>query len=102
VHAVRRRNGASSQMGRGAAMSTGEAVALAVSLTFNNLGSGLGAGISHVGIALTAVLTTVASVAAIAGGYLLGRRTSFAISRRWVGVAAALLFITVGIYEIFV
>src|SRR4030095_13168295 len=76
AHAVRRRNGAPSQMGRGAAMSTGEAVALAVSLTFNNLGSGLGAGISHVGIALTAVLTTVASVAAIAGGYVLGRRAA--------------------------
>ncbi len=46
-----------------------EAFALAISLTFNNLGGGLGAGISHVSIPLTTILTMSLSMAAIIGGY---------------------------------
>jgi putative Mn2+ efflux pump MntP len=75
---------------------------LAVSLSINNLGGGLGAGISHVHIALTAALTAGASGVAIAAGYLLGRRASFTLSRRWLGMTAGVIFIGAGIYELFV
>lgn len=102
AHAMRRRSNVSPQIGPGPRTSTSEAAVLAVSLAFNNLGSGLGAGISHVSIALTAGLTAAGSMVTIAGGHLVGRRTSRAISRRRLGVTAGLIFIVVGIYELFV
>jgi len=79
-----------------------EALGLAISLTFNNLGGGLGAGISHVSIPLTTTLTVGLSVAAIIGGYHLGKRASLKISNLWLGLASGTLIIAVGVYEFFV
>jgi len=78
-----------------------EASALAISLTFNNLGGGLGAGISHLDIPLTALLTMVLSIVAIIAGLQLGKSASKFISKFGLGIASGLLIILVGVYEIF-
>jgi putative Mn2+ efflux pump MntP len=79
-----------------------EAFALAISLTFNNLGGGLGAGISHISIPLTTILTIGLSVVAIAAGYQIGKRASLNISKLGLGIASGLLIMAVGVYEYFV
>jgi len=79
-----------------------EAFALAISLTFNNLGGGLGAGISHVNIPLTTVLTVGLSIATIIGGYYLGKNASLKIPKLWLGLSSGLLIVAIGIYEFFV
>jgi len=79
-----------------------EALALAMSLTFNNLAGGLGAGISHINIPFTTLLTMVLSLSAIVAGFQLGKRASVAISKFWLGVASGSLIMLVGIYELFV
>jgi len=79
-----------------------EAAVLAVALSLNNIGSGLGAGISHVSIPVTTALTIAGSIAALAGGSLIGQRASSAISQRSLGVAAGVILTAVGIYEFFV
>jgi putative Mn2+ efflux pump MntP len=86
----------------GTATRTREAGALATALTLNNLGAGLGAGVSHVDIAFTTVLTFGLSIAAIVSGYLLGSRTAIAISGRELGLIAGLLLVILGLYEYFV
>ena len=78
-----------------------EAFALAVSLTFNNLGGGLGAGISHLDIPITTLLTVGLSVVAIIAGLQLGKNASKFISKFGLGIASGLLIIVVGVYEIF-
>jgi len=79
-----------------------EGLALAVSLTLNNLGTGVGAGISHVSIPLTTLLTLAASLAAVDIGYRLGRRATPGLSQRGLGVASGLLIVGLGILELFV
>jgi putative Mn2+ efflux pump MntP len=79
-----------------------EAYALALSLTINNLGGGLGAGISHVPIPLTTLLTMILSVAAIAAGYKLGESSTDIIPKLWLGVASGLIITILGVYEFFV
>lgn len=86
----------------GEALGLREGVALALSLTFNNLGSGLGAGISHISIPLTTVITMAVSLAAIRAGCLLGSRASVAMSPRRLGIASGLVMMAVGGYEYFV
>jgi putative Mn2+ efflux pump MntP len=109
VHALRGPGGSAEriasgpvQPGRASETSGREGLALAVSLTLNNLGGGLGAGISHVSIPLTTVLTLAGSATAIAGGYHLGRHASLATSTRSLGALSGLMIVAVGIYEFFV
>lgn len=78
-----------------------EAFALSISLTFNNLGGGLGAGISHLDIPITVLLTMGISVVAIAAGLQVGKKASKFISKFGLGIASGLLLIAVGVYEIF-
>jgi putative Mn2+ efflux pump MntP len=79
-----------------------EAAVLAVALSLNNVGSGLGAGISHVSIPVTTALTVAGSVAALVGGSRLGRQTTPALSQRSLGIAAGVIVAAVGFYEFFV
>jgi putative sporulation protein YtaF len=79
-----------------------EAVALAISLSFNNLGGGLGAGISHVSIPLTTLLTVIFSIVAIAVGYRLGAKATLKIPKLWLGIASGLTIFILGVYELFV
>jgi len=81
---------------------TREAFALAISLTFNNLGGGLGAGISHISIPLTTALTIGLSILAIIAGYQIGSRASLKISKLGLGIASGLLIMAVGVYEFFI
>jgi putative Mn2+ efflux pump MntP len=79
-----------------------EAIALAFGLTINNLGSGVGAGISGLNIAFTAALTFIFSILSVVGGYLLGDRLSAQMTGIWAGVVSGLMVIGVGIYEYFI
>ncbi len=81
---------------------TREAFALAISLTVNNVGGGLGAGISHVNIILTTVLTMAFSIIAIISGYQIGSRTPLKISKFGLGIASGFLIMAVGVYEFFI
>jgi putative Mn2+ efflux pump MntP len=101
VHAVRSEASGAARVERNATTSR-EAAVLAVSLSVNNLGSGLGAGISHVSVPVTTALTIAGSMAAIVGGCRLGAHAASGISKRALGVTAGLLVTAVGIYELFV
>jgi putative Mn2+ efflux pump MntP len=79
-----------------------EAFALAISLSFNNLGGGLGAGISHVSIPLTTLLTVIFSIVAIALGYRFGANATLKIPKLWLGIASGLIIFILGVYELFV
>ena len=79
-----------------------ESIALAFGLTINNLGSGVGAGISGLSIALTAALTFLFSVASVISGYFLGDRLSARMTGVWAGIASGLMVVGVGIYEYFI
>jgi len=79
-----------------------ESIALAFGLTINNLGNGVGAGISGLSIALTATLTFIFSVASVISGYFLGARLNPRVAGVWTGVLSGLIVVGVGIYEYFI
>jgi putative sporulation protein YtaF len=79
-----------------------ESIALAFGLTLNNLGSGLGGGISNFNVALTTFLVFTLSLLGISGGYFLGDRFTTKISGLWAGILSASLVIITGVYEYFV
>jgi putative Mn2+ efflux pump MntP len=79
-----------------------EAIAIAFGLTINNLGMGIGAGISNFNILFTTVLTFVFSMLGVAGGYLLGERFTARITGISAGVVSGLMIICLGIYEYFI
>jgi putative sporulation protein YtaF len=79
-----------------------ESIALAFGLTLNNLGSGLGGGISNFNVALTTFLVFTLSLLGISGGYFLGDRFTTKISGLRAGILSASLVIITGVYEYFV
>lgn len=79
-----------------------ESIALAFGLTINNLGTGVGAGISGLNIPFTAVLTFLVSVVAISLGYALGDRFTTKMTGISAGVVSGLMIIGLGVYEYFV
>jgi putative Mn2+ efflux pump MntP len=79
-----------------------ESISLAFGLTINNLGGGVGAGISGLNIVLTSVLTFIFSILAIVAGYFMGDRLSASMTSIWTGILSGLLVIALGIYEYFV
>jgi putative Mn2+ efflux pump MntP len=79
-----------------------ESIALAFGLTLNNLGSGLGGGISNLNVAFTTFLVFTLSFLGISGGYFLGDRFGTKISGFWAGILSASLIIITGVYEYFV
>lgn len=79
-----------------------ESIALAFGLTINNLGGGVGAGISGLSIAFTAVLTSIFSVLSVVVGYMMGDRLTAKMTSSWTGILSGLLTIALGIYEYFV
>jgi putative Mn2+ efflux pump MntP len=79
-----------------------ESVALALSLTINNLGSGVGAGISGLNIGFTSLLTFAVSVISVVLGYFLGDRFTASMTGIWAGILSGLIIIGLGVYEYFV
>ncbi len=79
-----------------------ESIALAFGLTINNLGTGVGAGMSGLNIPFTAVLTFLVSVIAISLGYILGDRFTTKMTGISAGVVSGLMIIGLGVYEYFV
>ncbi|MBD2440837.1 sporulation membrane protein YtaF [Nostoc sp. FACHB-110] len=78
-----------------------ESIALAFGLTLNNLGSGLGGGISNLNVAITTFLVFILSWLGISGGYFLGDRFTTKISGLWAGILSGSLVIITGVYEYF-
>jgi putative Mn2+ efflux pump MntP len=79
-----------------------ESTAIAFSLVINNLGSGVGAGISGLNVAFTTAMTFVFSFIAVLSGYCLGDRLLPKLTGTWTGVISGCLTILLGIYEYFV
>ncbi len=79
-----------------------ESIAIAFGLTINNLGSGVGAGLSGLNVAFTTVLTFLFSVLAVISGYFLGDRCTTKLTGVWAGVASGCLMILLGVYEYFI
>jgi len=79
-----------------------EALALAFGLAINNLGSGIGGGISGLNIAITTVLSFTFSLGAIAWGYVLGKRFTTKLSAHLTGIISGILILGLGIYEYFI
>lgn len=79
-----------------------EAIALAFGLTINNLGTGVGAGISGLNIAFTTVLTFVFSILGVASGYFLGDQFTTKMTGISAGVLSGVMIIVLGVYEYFI
>lgn len=79
-----------------------EAIALAFGLTINNLGTGVGAGISGLNIAFTTILTFVFSILGVTSGYFLGERFTTKMTGVSAGVLSGAMIIALGVYEYFI
>ena len=79
-----------------------ESIAIAFSLTINNLGSGVGAGIAGLNVIATTALTFFFSLLAIMLGYLLGTQNILKLTGAWVGVLSGCSMMLLGIYEYFI
>ncbi|MGG6269466.1 sporulation membrane protein YtaF [Leptolyngbya sp. AN03gr2] len=79
-----------------------EAIALSFGLTINNLGTGVGAGISGFNIAFTTVLTFMCSILAVMVGYLLGEQSTTKMTGISAGVLSGVMIIVLGVYEYFI
>jgi putative Mn2+ efflux pump MntP len=79
-----------------------ESVALAFGLTLNNLGSGLGGGISNLNVIITTLLVFALSLLGMPGGYFLGNRFTTKVSGFWAGIISGVLVIVTGVYEYFI
>lgn len=95
-------NPAKADMDKSGYIDVRESIALAFGLTFNNLGSGIGAGISNVNLMVMTLVTFIFSVLAIMGGYVLGDRFTIRLPGLWAGTVSGFLMIAIGIYEYFV
>jgi putative sporulation protein YtaF len=78
-----------------------QSIPLAFSLTLNNIGGGIGAGISGLNITLTTGLTFILAVLAIISGATLGGRIARRMTEFWAVLLSSTLIITIGIYEYF-
>jgi putative Mn2+ efflux pump MntP len=79
-----------------------ESIALAFGLTLNNLGAGVGAGISDLSAVFTSFLVLILSLVGISSGYFLGDRIHTKISGFWAGVSSGIIIILIGVYEYFI
>lgn len=78
-----------------------ESVAVALGLTFNNLGTGIAASITGVNIGLTAICTFVISLIALWTGFRLGRHVVGPLLGDYAPAISGVLLITLGLIEMF-
>jgi putative sporulation protein YtaF len=86
---------------RSSSIDVKQCIPLAFSLTINNIGGGIGAGISGLNITLTTGLTFILAVLAIISGATLGGRIARRMTEFWAVLLSSTLIITIGIYEYF-
>jgi len=84
---------------RSGAIDVKESVMLAVVLSLNNLGMGIGAGITGLNIYLTSAFSFVLSILFLSTGCFLGRRCLLKAFGKYASAAAAILIILLGVYE---
>lgn len=77
-----------------------ESVLLGISLTINNIGSGFGAGIAGLNIAITSLLTFVFSILSILLGYYLGEKVLSGLCGKWAQIISGTIIIFISIYEL--
>ena len=78
-----------------------QALPLAFSLTINNIGGGIGAGISGLNATLTTLITFGLALLAMSIGSSLGKKFARQMTEFWAGILSASLIILLGIYEYF-
>jgi len=78
-----------------------DSIPLAFSLTINNIGGGIGAGISGLNVTLTTGLTFVLAILSLIYGSALGEKFTKKMTDFWAGFSSASLIILIGIYEYF-
>ena len=78
-----------------------QSIPLAFSLTINNVGAGVGAGISGLNATLTTGLTFVFALLAIFSGSILGEKFAQRMNDFWAGFLSSILIISIGLYEYF-
>ncbi len=79
-----------------------ESIILALALTLNNIGIGVGASITGLNIVLTSLLTFVASILTITLGYFIGSHYLARVVNKRTAVISGLLIIILAIYELFI
>lgn len=79
-----------------------EAILLALALSLNNFGLGLGASIAGLNIVVTAVSSFVFSLLSLGLGVKLGRRYLSKFAGKYAALFSGLLIILLGIYELLV
>ncbi len=77
-----------------------ESVVLALALTLNNVGLGIGAGIAGLNIVQTSFLTFIFSLLMIMGGCYLGSKLFSKVLSQKASLVSGLLMILLGIFEI--
>ena len=77
----------------------GRAVGLSVTLSVNNLGLGVAAGIAGFPVLLTAAATYILTWTFLYGGYLLGERLSAGRLGRAAGYVSGALLMLLGLWE---
>lgn len=76
-----------------------ESVALAFALTINNVGLGIGAGVTGLSIVTTSILTLVFSLSMIMVGYYLGSNYLSKVFSKKATIISGLIIIALGIFE---
>lgn len=78
-----------------------ESVSLAIALTLNNFGLGIGASITGLSIPFTSLATFAVSALMIPLGFFLGRTYLSKLFGKYAELISALLIIFMGLYELF-
>lgn len=81
-------------------ISTKEAMALGLTLSFNCIATGIGAGLTGLPALPLAISVFIFSMVSISSGYWTGWKTSSNRLERWSQVFAGILLIFIGIYEL--
>ena len=79
-----------------------ESVALGFALTINNVGLGIGASITGLGILMTSIFTFIFSLLMIRLGHILGSDYLSKVFGKWATIISGLLIVALGVFEIYV
>lgn len=79
-----------------------ESIILALALTVNNVGLGIGAGITGLNIMITSLLTLVFSMLMIRVGYCLGSNYLSKLFNKKATIISGLIIIVLGIFEMYI